>query len=847
MPDKQIYIDRLKMAKRYGFNGIRFLSHTPNKEYFDAADEVGMLLLCDGQLYGHGDHFIPMLKMQVARLAKAHRNHPSWYAFSSGNELFRCEGPTPDRDYMDYILYAHKTFKGLDPTRFFIASEGTNIFPTDIITRFFPSDTTTPPSESPPQTFDGLIDEVAYFQKTLDDAQMARLATRTGGAAYPDMVTSLAPSGYWRLEETTPGAARDASGNNRHGVHDPAMTSGALGKTGALAPAAASRAIRVGARRRGVKLADVASKAFATGDEPFSVSLWVKPDGFASGDFGTPFAHGVAEKGAALIIAEDGVGGTGRLRLGSYGNDFLISKRRMRPGAWNHIGITHDGSLLKLFLDGTLDSSVKVKLNTVPGGGRIGGVVTRGGSVVDRTKYTSRPHIWHEFPNTYVGPLPDLTIMDKWTGIFRDHRLISYHRKQIADLGLTEKYPAARQRSIDLFYLYLKDQYEQVRHSSTMDGYHYWCFTDFPGGPEGDMTNYGIFSTVYEPEKFPDPGPIRQFNRETVLLIDAATTARVVRTNEPKTIELSLSHYGPEPIRDGRLIWTATVGNRVLQKGVLESIQAKTGEVKPIGIVTLGPFELDKAARVRLTVALESAACRQGNHWDFWAFPAKRPNLDTQGVVNRTSVKELNARYGIAPDAPLDRARLVLADRITPEVLDYLRQGGRVLFCCEKGGMVRSGQCSFWAPWIRSTGTMIENHPALDGFPHDGFCAYQFIRIFPSHAIRLNEMGSVEREKLVPVIWGLSQDPNPKRRGKWFDAVNRWKINRHGLVCEGRVGKGQLLVYNLRLLHGIENEMAEAGCLLDTLVAYALSDKFAPDSPPMTVEEFQKVFVTSQP
>ena len=67
--------------------------------------------------------------MQVTRLAKAHRNHPSWYAFSSGNELFRCEGPTPDEKFMDYILYAHKTFKSLDPTRFFIASEGNGHLP----------------------------------------------------------------------------------------------------------------------------------------------------------------------------------------------------------------------------------------------------------------------------------------------------------------------------------------------------------------------------------------------------------------------------------------------------------------------------------------------------------------------------------------------------------------------------------------------------------------------------------------------------------------------------------------------------------------------------------------------
>ena len=135
----------------------------------------------------------------------------------------------------------------------------------------------------------------------------------------------------------------------------------------------------------------------------------------------------------------------------------------------------------------------------------------------------------------------------------------------------------------------------------------------------------------------------------------------------------------------------------------------------------------------------------------------------------------------------------------------------------------------------------------MDGFPHDGFCAYQFLWIFPSRALILNEKGSVEREKLVPIIWGLSQDPNPLRRDQWFDMANRWTINRHGILCEGRVGKGRLLVCNLRPLYGIENHMAEAGHLLDTLVAYALSDKFAPATPPMTTDEFRKVFVMPSP
>ena len=703
--------------------------------------------------------------------------------------------------------------------------------------------------KSPSQTFDGLIDEVAYFPEALDDAQMKELSRRIGAEAYSQTVQAMRPSGYWRLEETSPGRAADSSGNGRHGVYDSKMTADSLGKPGALDSGSRGRAIRVAPGRRGVHLTDVASEVFASGNRPFSVSLFVKPDGFSKGDFGTPFAYGAPRPKAAFIVAEDGVGGEGLLRLGRFGDDFLVSSKSMRTGDWNHIGVTYDGSRLKLFMDGRPAGTTEVKLTTAAKDGRIGGIATPEDTDFEAIseKVASRPHIWHEFPNTYVGPLPDLTIMDKWTGIFQDYHLISYHRKQIADLGVTEAYPNARRRSVDLFYLYLKNQYEKARHSATMDGYNYWCFTDFPGGPEGDMTTYGIFSTVYEPEKFPDPEPILRFNRETVLLCNAGTHARVLESGCSREIVISISHYGGRPIRDGRLTWTATAGDRVLQQDSIEHIEAETGEVKPIAAVTLGPFDFEEARRVCLNVALESETCRQENGWDFWVFPAKRPGFDPKSVVNRTSIDALNARYDVAPDASLDTAQLVLADRMTPEVLDYLREGGRVLLCTEKGGLVRSQGFSFWPQWIRSTGTVIEDHPALHGFPHDGFCAYQFIRLFHSNAISLGEKGSVEREKLTPIIWGLSQDPDTRKGTQWSNALNRWKINRHGLLCEGRVGKGRLLVCHLKVLQGVENGLPEAGYLLDTLVDYALSEAFSPDSPPMTADEFRKVFVTEGP
>ena len=43
--DKRVHLERLRRAKSFGFNAVRFHSMTPPPEYFDAADEVGMLVM----------------------------------------------------------------------------------------------------------------------------------------------------------------------------------------------------------------------------------------------------------------------------------------------------------------------------------------------------------------------------------------------------------------------------------------------------------------------------------------------------------------------------------------------------------------------------------------------------------------------------------------------------------------------------------------------------------------------------------------------------------------------------------------------------------------------------------
>ncbi|MCX7428873.1 MAG: hypothetical protein NTW96_25010 [Planctomycetia bacterium] len=82
-------------------------------------------------------------------------------------------------------------------------------------------------------------------------------------------------------------------------------------------------------------------------------------------------------------------------------------------------------------------------------------------------------------------------------------------------------------------------------------------------------------------------------------------------------------------------------------------------------------------------------------------------------------------------------------------------------------------------------------------------------------------------------------------KSDWYQPRNRWKLYRHGILCEGRVGGGRVLVCCLRVLDGVRDKTPEAGCFLDLLVDYALSDRMPPVSASMTPEEARAVFAVS--
>lgn len=232
------------------------------------------------------------------------------------------------------------------------------------------------------QPYSGLIDEFAYFKgaalnpgvmQGLADPAMTRPAS---GPQYVNRVNALGPAGYYRLDETTLGMVRDSSGHGRDAVHGGSPN---LNQTpGALAPFDPDSAI--GGNGRVVDFSGVAGKLFSSGSEPFSISLWVKPNGFSA--WQTPLSYGPASPWQnALIIAENDTN-DGRLAVGIYGLNILLSNGRLVNQQWNHIGITYDGgasNMLKLFLNGQLDNSVvRILATGTPTGGALGALYTGG-------------------------------------------------------------------------------------------------------------------------------------------------------------------------------------------------------------------------------------------------------------------------------------------------------------------------------------------------------------------------------------------------------------------------------------------------------------------------------------
>jgi hypothetical protein len=134
---KAVYLDRLRLAKSYGFNAVRFHSMTPVPEYFEAADEIGILVMAELPA-AYTMYFLPhkeFLRGELESILRAHRNHPSFLSLALGNELNPewVKDDAQRKEFFATVAEFYHAAKTIDPTRIILATDGTPLRPTDMM------------------------------------------------------------------------------------------------------------------------------------------------------------------------------------------------------------------------------------------------------------------------------------------------------------------------------------------------------------------------------------------------------------------------------------------------------------------------------------------------------------------------------------------------------------------------------------------------------------------------------------------------------------------------------------------------------------------------------------------
>ena len=146
---KEVYRKRLQLAKSFGFNAVRFHSMTPMREFFEAADEVGIFVMAELPV-AYTQYFLPhkeFLRNELKEILLAHRNHPSFLSLALGNEfnLSWLKSDAERKEFLATVAEFYSYAKQLDPTRLILSNDGYVMRPTDMASLFrdFPKDVPT--------------------------------------------------------------------------------------------------------------------------------------------------------------------------------------------------------------------------------------------------------------------------------------------------------------------------------------------------------------------------------------------------------------------------------------------------------------------------------------------------------------------------------------------------------------------------------------------------------------------------------------------------------------------------------------------------------------------------------
>ncbi|MGH9371666.1 MAG: glycoside hydrolase family 2 protein [Vicinamibacterales bacterium] len=481
------------------------------------------------------------------------------------------------------------------------------------------------------------------------------------------------------------------------------------------------------------------------------------------------------------------------------------------------------------------DAERKLFLETVDGYYRLAKSLHPDGLVLSNDGYVMRPTdlvshfggglpdlpvVRHEFGEYYCS-LPDISLLDKFTGVLVPEWL-HVKKRWVSEHGLADQYAQYVHNSQRLQQLGRKFQIERVRHRQDITGYHYWLIVDFPGGTgEGDSWEEGWFDYFWQPKSI-TPQEGQTINSAVLPLIGTGVKDRTFWSDTARTVDITVSNYGDKDLRDAPLTWTLLADGKAVASGA-DRITVPMGQVATVDQITVGPLTGNAARKLDLVVEVDGA---HANSWSFWMFPRggllDRVAAPVYSTVKWAGIKRL---YPFVQEGapPPGADALLLTSALDDVALQYLRNGGRVWLMAERGQTQARQEVAFFPAAGGAVGTVVRDHPALHGFPHQGFGDLQFFNLMDGAVpLPLDKWVS----GFQPIMGGIRTTAGFLSKSK--------DLSRVGYVFEARVGAGRLLVTSLRFREHLDEAFPEAIYLFDRLLRYATGADFAPTMEPGT-------------
>ncbi len=139
---RAVFLERLKLARSFGFNAVRFHSMTPPEEYFQAADEAGLLVMAELPA-AYTQYVLPhkeFLREELERVVLAYRNRPSFLSLAFGNEfnLTWLDTEEERKAFLATVADFYALAKKLHPDGLLLSNDGYVMKPTDLVSHYGP-------------------------------------------------------------------------------------------------------------------------------------------------------------------------------------------------------------------------------------------------------------------------------------------------------------------------------------------------------------------------------------------------------------------------------------------------------------------------------------------------------------------------------------------------------------------------------------------------------------------------------------------------------------------------------------------------------------------------------------